>query len=80
MTPQSCRLPTEPAIEAALEMQLPCPGFLDNTAQISAWGRNFTGAMLVKGQNQRCCRDLRPKTGLCEIPGPTAPSVLKWGL
>ncbi len=65
----SCRLSTQPAIETALEMQLPCPGFLDHATQISTWRCDFACTMLFERENQRCCRDLRPKPVLRYVPG-----------
>ena len=49
-------------------MQLPCPGFLNNAPQIPTRRRHFTGAMLIKGQNQRRSRDLRSKPVLSKVP------------
>jgi hypothetical protein len=44
-------------------MQLACPGLLDHAAQISARRGDFTRAMLLEDQRQRCCRHLFAQLG-----------------
>lgn len=55
-------MPFEPAIEAALKVQLPCPGLLNHAAQIPAGRGDLTRAVFLEDEGKS--HNLGPRAGL----------------
>lgn len=64
----SCCHPTQPTIEATLETQLPCTGFVNHAAQISTWRGHFASALFLKHQHEGFRRHLFAQTALSNAP------------